>query len=130
MSGMGKCPPSSDVWMLGATVQSDRPTTWLSRRTSGATAIAALLAMGWSVAPPAAALPAEQPAEFHADVPAPSLGLSEEAFTDSGVRVAARTDPSFEVYACLEEPTEPPEGWPYDFAEKGMISAELSVTSS
>jgi len=42
--------------------------------------------------------------------------LIEEAFTDGGVRVAARTDPSFEVYACLEEPTEPPEGWPYDFA--------------
>ncbi|MCC2333773.1 hypothetical protein [Cellulomonas wangsupingiae] len=85
---------------------------------------------GWSVAPPAAALPTEQPAEFHAAVPAPSLGLSEEAFTDGGVRVAARTDPPFEVYACLEEPTEPPEGWPYDFAEKVMISAELSVTSS
>lgn len=92
---MGECPPRPDVWMLGATVQNDRPTTWLSRRTSGATAIAVLLALGWSVAPPAAAVPAGQPAQFHADVPAPSLGLSEEETSDDvGVEMLLAVGPA------------------------------------
>ncbi|UZN02438.1 fibronectin type III domain-containing protein [Cellulomonas sp. S1-8] len=106
-----------NIWCWGATLKSERSAKWLSGRTSWVTAMAVLFALGWSVVPPpAAALPSVQPAEFRADVPAPSLGLSEEAFTDGGVRVAARTDPSFGVYSCLEEPTEPSEGWPYDFA--------------
>ncbi|GIG41701.1 hypothetical protein Cph01nite_34630 [Cellulomonas phragmiteti] len=67
------------------------------------------------------------------DLPTPSLWMADEAFTEGGVRVSTRTDPSFGVHSCLEDLTEPPEGWPYDFALEarspgGVVVAETDLT--